>query len=102
MPAGKPKCHKAHSYMFKHFEGGLGPTRANPVPTVFDFPENLQRKEVKPRQDPQGRRLKNAPTTSKIRRQANVATRRLENVRIWWNSNKFIWKTMKVVQGRKP
>ena len=52
----------------KHFEGGLGPTKANPVPTIFDFPENLQRKEVKPRQDPQGRRLKNASTTSKIQK----------------------------------
>ena len=52
----------------KHFEGGLGPTKANPVPTIFDFPENLQRKEVKPRQDPEGRRLKNASTTSKIQK----------------------------------
>ena len=23
----------------KHFEGGLGPTKANPVPTIFDFPD---------------------------------------------------------------
>ena len=53
---------------FKHFEGGLGATNANPVPTIFDFPENLQRKEVKPRQDPEGRRLKNASTTSKIQK----------------------------------
>ena len=30
----------------KHFEGGLGPTKANPVPTIFDFPENLQRQTV--------------------------------------------------------
>ena len=52
----------------KHFEGGLGPTKANPVPTIFDFPENLQRKEVKPRQDPEVRRLKNASTTSKIQK----------------------------------
>ncbi|CAH3157523.1 unnamed protein product [Porites lobata] len=52
----------------KHFEGGLGPTNANPVPTIFDFPENLQRKEVKPHQDPEGRRLKNAATTSKIQK----------------------------------
>ena len=52
----------------KHFEGGLGATKANPVPTIFDFPENLQRKEVKPRQDPEGRRLKNASTTSKIQK----------------------------------
>ena len=52
----------------KHFEGGLGPTKANPVPTIFDFPENLQRKEVRPRQDPQGRRLKNASTTRKIQK----------------------------------
>ena len=52
----------------KHFEGGLGATKANPVPTIFDFPENLQRKEVKPRQHPKGRRLKNASTTSKIQK----------------------------------
>ena len=52
----------------KHFEGGLGPAKANPVPTIFDFPENLQRKEVRPRQDPQGRRLKNASTTRKIQK----------------------------------
>ena len=53
----------------KHFEGGLGPTKANPVPTIFDFPKNLQRKEVKPRQDPEGRRLKpNASTTSKMQK----------------------------------
>ena len=86
----------------KHFEGRLGPTKANPVPTIFDFPENLQRKEVKPRQHPKGRRLKNASQQAKFRRQANGATRRLENVPIWWNSKKFIWKTMKVVQVRKP
>ena len=30
------------------------------------FPENLQLKEVKPRQDGEGRRLRNASTTSKI------------------------------------
>ena len=36
----------------KHFEGGLGPTKANPVPTIFDFPKHLQRKEMKQRQDP--------------------------------------------------
>ena len=53
----------------KHFEGGLGPTKANPVPTIFDFPKHLQRKEVKPRQDPEGRRLKpNASTTSKMQK----------------------------------
>lgn len=31
----------------KHFEGSLGPTKANPVPTIFDFSKHLQRKEVK-------------------------------------------------------
>ena len=35
----------------KHFEGGLVPIKANPVPTIFDFPKHLQRKEVKQRQD---------------------------------------------------
>ena len=50
----------------KHFEGGLGQTKANPVPTIFDFPKHLQRKEVKPRQDPEARRLKNTSTTNGI------------------------------------
>lgn len=30
----------------KHFEGGLGPTKANPVPTIFDFP--AKRSETTP------------------------------------------------------
>ena len=50
----------------KHFEGGLGPTKANPVPTIFDFPKHLQRKELKQRQDPESRRLKNTSTTNRI------------------------------------
>ena len=37
----------------KHFEGGLGPTKANPVPTIFDFAKHLQWKEAKQRQDPE-------------------------------------------------
>ena len=52
----------------KHFEGGLGPTKANPVPTIFDFPKHLQRKEVKQRQDPEARRLKNTSTTNRIQK----------------------------------
>ena len=32
----------------KHFEGGLRPTKANPVPTIFDFPKHLQRSETMP------------------------------------------------------
>ena len=36
-----------HTRISKHFEGGLGPTKVNPVPTIFDFPKHLQRKEVK-------------------------------------------------------
>ena len=32
------------------------------------FPENLQLKEVRPRQDGEGRRLRNASTTSKIQK----------------------------------
>lgn len=53
----------------KHFEGGLGPTKANPLPTIFDFPKDLQRncKVVKQRQDPEARRLpKNTSTTNRI------------------------------------
>ena len=54
----------------KHFEGGLGPTKANPVPTIFDFPKHLQRKEVKQRQDPEARRLKNISTTNRIHKES--------------------------------
>ena len=52
----------------KHFEGGLGPTKANPVPTIFDFLKHLQRKEVKQRQDPEARRLKNTSTANRIQK----------------------------------
>ena len=54
----------------KHFEGGLGPTKANPVPTIFDFPKHLHRKEVKQRQDPEARRLKNISTTNRIHKES--------------------------------
>ena len=30
----------------KHFKGGLGPTKTNPIPTIFDFPKHLQRSEA--------------------------------------------------------
>ncbi|PFX16755.1 Ankyrin repeat and EF-hand domain-containing protein 1 [Stylophora pistillata] len=49
-------------------DGGLGATNANPVPTIFDFPKHLQRKEVKQRQDPETKRLKNASTTNRIQK----------------------------------
>ena len=52
----------------KHFEGGLGPTKANPLPTIFDFPKHLQRKEVKQLQDPEARRLQNTSTTNRIQK----------------------------------
>ena len=52
----------------KHFEGDLGPTKANPLPTIFDFPKHLQRKEVKQRQDPEARRLKNTSTKNRIQK----------------------------------
>ena len=78
----------------KHFEGGLGQTKANPVPTIFDFPENLQRKEVKPRKDPEGRRLKNATTTSKIQKaskRGNSKVRKcpdlVEQQEVHWGNN---------------
>ena len=44
----------------KHFEGGLGTTEANPLPTIFDFP--------KQRQDPEARRLMNTSTTNTIQK----------------------------------
>lgn len=54
----------------KHFEGDLGPTKANPLPRTFDFPKHLQRncKEVKQRQDPEARRMKNTSTTNRIQK----------------------------------
>ena len=52
----------------KLFEGGLGPTKANPVPTIFDFPKHIQRKQVKQRQDPEARRLKNTSSTNRIQK----------------------------------
>ena len=55
----------------KHFEGGQGPSKANPVPTIFDFPKHLQRKEVKQRQDPEARRLKNTSTTNRIQKETS-------------------------------
>ena len=39
-----------------HFDGGLGPTKANPVPTIFSFPEHLQQKTPVARIDPEERR----------------------------------------------
>ena len=32
-----------------HFEGGLGPTKLNPVPTIFSFPTHLQPKTQRKR-----------------------------------------------------
>lgn len=55
----------------KHFEEGLGPTQANPVPTIFDFPKHLQQKEVQQRQDPEARRLKNTSTTNRIQKETS-------------------------------
>ena len=48
----------------KHFEGGLGPTKASPIPTIFDFPKHFQPKKVKQRQDPEERRLKGVMNAS--------------------------------------
>lgn len=47
-----------------HFEGGLGPTKANPVPTIFAFPQHLQRKTPKCRTDPEERRRKETPQSN--------------------------------------
>ncbi|XP_068758861.1 uncharacterized protein [Montipora capricornis] len=43
-----------------HFKGGLGPTKSNPVPTIFDFPKHLQPKTHKSRTNPDERRHRNA------------------------------------------
>ena len=39
-----------------HFEGGLGPTKLNPVPTIFSFPTHLQPKTQRKRTDSEERR----------------------------------------------
>ena len=39
-----------------HFEGSLGPTKLNPVPTIFSFPTHLQPKTQRKRTDPEERR----------------------------------------------
>ena len=48
----------------KHFEGDLGPTKSNPIPTIFDFSKHLQRKEAKQRQVPEERRLRGVTSVS--------------------------------------
>ena len=52
----------------KHFEGGLGPTKANPVPTLFDFPEHLKRKTPLSRTDPEKRRNSVTPKARKSKK----------------------------------
>ena len=59
-----------------HFEGGLDPTKLNPVPSIFAFPQHLQRKLPKSRADPkEGRRRqrKETPQPSKKHRHAKRA-----------------------------
>ena len=46
-----------------HFEEGLGPTKLNPVPSVFAFPQHLQRKLPKSRADPEERRRRQRKET---------------------------------------
>lgn len=63
----------------KQFEGGLGPTKANPLPMIFDFPKHLQRKEVKQRQDPEAKWLKNTSTTNRIQRACKPGQSKVRN-----------------------
>ena len=46
-----------------HFDGGLGPTKLNPVPSIFAFPQHLQRKLPKSRSDPKERRRRQRKET---------------------------------------
>ena len=46
-----------------HFEGGLGPTKLNLVPSIFAFPQHLQRKLPKSRADPEERRQRQRKET---------------------------------------
>ena len=46
-----------------HFEGGLGPTKLNLVPSIFAFPQHLQRKLLKSRADPEERRQRQRKET---------------------------------------
>ena len=59
MATGKPKRVTRHTRICsEHFEGGLGPTKANPIPAIFDCRKRLQPRELKQRQDPEERRLR--------------------------------------------
>ena len=65
-----------------HFEGGLGPTKLNPVPSIFAFPQHLQRKPLKSRTDPEerrGKQQKETPQTSK--KNKLFTTRRKQGVK---------------------
>lgn len=56
-----------------HFEGGLGPTKVNPVPTIFSFPTHLQPKTPRKRTDPEERRR---GALSCLQNKTNTAPRR--------------------------
>ena len=69
-----------HTRISKHFEGGLEPTKVNPVPTIFDFPKHLQRKEVKEgRQDLEAKRLKNTFATNRIQKASKAGQSKVRN-----------------------
>ena len=67
-----------------HFEGGLGPSKLNPVPTIFSFPTHLQPKTRRKRTDPEERRrgalscIQNKTKTAP-RRQAGKTDKNKEN-----------------------
>ena len=58
-------------YIKIHFEGGLGLTKLNPVPSIFIFPQHLRRKPSKSRTDPEEwcrKQWKETPQTSRSKK----------------------------------
>ena len=49
-----------------HFKGGLGPTKSNPVPTIFDFPKHLQPKTHKSHTNPEWRHRNEKPELKEV------------------------------------
>lgn len=56
-----------------HFEIGLGPTKLNPVPTIFNFPTHFQPKTRRKRTDPEERRR---GALSSLQNKTNTVPRR--------------------------
>ena len=63
-----------------HFERGLGPTKLNPVPSIFAFPQHLRWKPPKSRTYLEERRQKQWKETPQTSRSMKVFTSRKKDV----------------------